>query len=357
MEKMLVCVDGAQGEGGGQIIRTAVGLSALTGRPLEIKNIRARRSKPGLQAQHLTSVRAAATLCGAQVVGAELGSQWLRFEPQAWTKQSDFRFDVGEARSGGSAGATGLVLQTVLPILSLFSTRPLRVEVIGGTHVPMSPVSDYLEGVSLPLWQEMGVTGSLSLERSGFFPRGGGSLTVELEAGTLQKGIQWEERGKLKGFWLSIVTSLLPKTVAERGSAALLNALKGYGVPIAIELRDLESNGAGAAITLVAECEQGRAGFTSLGERGKPMERVALEVYRAFLKWYESKTTVDAHLADQLVLPAALVADRSCWTTPEITEHLRTVLEVTRQFLSISSTLTPLEGGGGRVEIVGTLER
>jgi RNA 3'-terminal phosphate cyclase (ATP) len=218
----------------------------------------------------------------------------------------------------------------------------------------MSPVSDYLEGVSLPLWEEMGLAGSLSLERAGFFPRGGGSLVVKFVSGTLQRGIQWEERGKLKGLWLSIVTSLLPKTVAERGRDTLLKELKGYGVPIAVELRDLESSGAGAAITLVAECEQGRAGFTSLGERGKPMERVALEAYRAFLKWYESKTSVDTHLADQLVLPAALVAERSYWTTPEVTEHLRTVLAVTQQFLPISFTITPFDGGCGRVEIVGT---
>lgn len=348
-----VAVDGAFGEGGGQIIRTSVSLAALTGRPVEIANVRARRSRPGLQAQHLTAVRAAAALCDAELHGADLGSQFLRFVPGPLSPDNQFRFDVAEARGGASAGATGLVAQTLLVPMATLPSGQATAAILGGTHVPMAPPADYIEAVYLPLLQRMGLDASFRYDRAGFYPRGGGSIAIEIAGGRLQQAIDCTERGRLKNLRAFIVTSQLPDHVAARGEETVLKALKGYGVPIATEIRSLPSHGPGAAVVIVAECENGRGGWTGLGERGKPMERVAEEAVRDFQRWFASGAGVDMHLADQLALPCALIPQESRWTTPEITDHLRTVLFVAAQFLPIDYALEAQEDGSGLVRVHG----
>jgi RNA 3'-terminal phosphate cyclase (ATP) len=353
MERPILQIDGAFGEGGGQIIRTSVALAALTGQKIDLYNIRARRSKPGLQAQHLTAVQAAAALCNAEMSGAELGSVRLLFTPGKPKIDRQFTFDIAAARGGASAGATGLVAQTMLAPLALLCSDQTEVRILGGTHVPMAPPADYLEAVYAPVLQRMGFAVSLQSHRSGFFPRGGGAvhLTVQPFAGGL--GFDGAERGRLKLLRLFLVTSDLPASVAERGRDALMKELKGYGVPVKVEMRSLPSNGAGAAVVLTAECEQGIGGWTSLGERGKPMERVALEALRDFQKWFASEASVDEHLADQLVLPAALVPSTSRWTTPEATDHLHTVLFVAQQFLPIEYEIAGGSNGNATVTVTG----
>ena len=237
MEK--VEIDGGEGEGGGQVIRTAVSLAALTGKTVEIVNVRANRSKPGLQAQHLTAVRAAAALCDAELRGAELGSQFLRFIPRALTEKSDFAFDVAEARHGASAGATGLVAQTLLVPMAFLPGSPATAAILGGTHVPMAPPADYIEAVYAPLLARMGVSARVTLDRAGFYPRGGGAISLRV-SGRLDTPLDLTERGKLKRFRLFLVTSQLPSHVAERGRTALAKELKGYGVPILPEIRERE---------------------------------------------------------------------------------------------------------------------
>jgi RNA 3'-terminal phosphate cyclase (ATP) len=354
MDEMAIWIDGAYGEGGGQIIRTSVTLAALTGKPLEIANIRARRSKPGLQAQHLTSVRAAARLCGALLTGDELGSQWLRFVPGAApTTATEFVFDVGEARGGASAGATGLVAQTALLPLAHLWRESTTLIIKGGTHVPMSPAADYIEAVYLPMLARLGVHAGLSAARVGFFPKGGGEVRLEIEPTGELQGMECVERGRLKRLKVFIVTAELPEHVAARGRESLLKALKGYGVPVEFELRNLKSNGAGAAIILTAECATGMGGWTALGERGKPMERVAEEALRGFQRWYAGVGATDEHLADQLALPCALIPTESRWTTSEATQHLHTVLWVIRQFLPIEYALEPYADGSILVRLRG----
>ena len=346
-------IDGAFGEGGGQIIRTAVALAALTGKPVDLFNIRARRSKPGLQAQHLTAVRAAAALCNADLRGAELGSVRLVFTPGSRTTARDFTFDIAAARGGASAGATGLVAQTVLAPMSLFFREAAAVTIKGGTHVPMAPPADYLEAVYAPVLRRMGFPVTVRYDRSGFFPKGGGELHLSIEPFAAGQAFDAAERGRLKQLRLFLVTSDLPATVAERGRDALLKELKGYSVPVMVEMRSLPSHGAGAAVVLAAECEQGIGGWTSLGERGKPMERVATDALRAFQRWFASDAGVDSHLADQLALPAALVPASSRWTTSEVTDHLRTVLFVVQQFLPIAFEIDSLANGNSLVTVTG----
>lgn len=340
-----ITIDGSYGEGGGQIIRTSVALAAITNKPVEIANIRAKRSKPGLQAQHLTSVKAAATLCNAKLFGAKLGSQWIRFEPQGLAADGDFRFDVG------TAGATGLVAQTILVPMSHMSNS-VRAEIRGGTHVPMAPPADYIAAVYTPILKRMGVEANVVMQRAGFFPKGGGEIRLEV-SGRPTVPIDMTERGRLKSLTIYVTTAGLPDHVAERGVEAMLKPLKDYGVPILPVMQRLESHGAGAAILLVADCENGIGGWVGLGERGKPMERVAAEAVRGFQKWHKTAAAVDAHLADQLVLPSALILGEGRWTTPEITEHLRTVLFVTEQFLPITYALIENADGSGLVTLTG----
>ena len=346
-------IDGAYGEGGGQIIRTSVSLSALTGQAVDLFNIRARRSKPGLQAQHVTAVRAAAALCDAELHGAELGSVRLHFTPRSLTSVRDFTFDIAAARGGASAGATGLVAQTVLAPLGALFHEGARVDVLGGTHVPMAPAADYLEAVYAPVLCRMGFPVQVLSDRSGFFPKGGGALHLTVAPWEDRQPFDAPERGRLKLLRLFLVTSDLPESVAERGRDALLKELKGFGVPVRVEMRSLPSNGAGAAVVLTAECEQGIGGWSSLGERGKPMERVALEALRDFEKWFATGASVDTHLADQLALPAALVPGTSRWTTAEVSDHLRTVLFVIQQFLPITYEIGPGDNGDATVTVTG----
>jgi RNA 3'-terminal phosphate cyclase (ATP) len=348
-----VWIDGAFGEGGGQILRTSVSLAALTGKTVEIANIRARRSKPGLQAQHLTSVRAAAALCNATLHGDDLGSSFLRFLPGAPVPHAHFDIDVAAARGGASAGATGLVAQTMLVPMAFLPGPMTSATILGGTHVPMAPPTDYIEAVYAPMLRRMGIEARLTYTRAGFYPRGGGAIHLEVQAGRPGTPVDCTERGKLKRLRVFLVTSQLPDHVAARGREAALKGLAGYGVEVAVEARDLPSHGAGAAVVIAAECEIGMGGWTSLGERGKPMERVVEEAVREFKHWFASGAGVDAHLADQLALPCALIPQESRWTTPEITEHLRTVLWVAQQFLPIEYALEPRPDGSGLVTVRG----
>lgn len=320
-------IDGSFGEGGGQMIRNSLALAAVTGKSMEIINIRARRSKPGLQPQHLTAVRAAASICAAQLEGEAIGSTRLRFTPGAEVQAGEYRFDIG------TAGATGLVLQTLLLPLSLAKSDS-QVRVKGGTHVPNAPTVDYLEAVYLPALRRLGFSGAVDYTSAGFFPKGGGQVSAPLGgSGGFLPPVQMPERGSLVELKAIVTTAQLPSHVAERGEATIEKFMKGIGRKITIERREMPSPGAGAAVLIAVECEAGFAGFTGLGERGKPMEKVAEEPCEAFLKWWKTGATCDEHLADQMALPAALTQAESVWTTPEVTEHLRTALHLAQMFV------------------------
>ena len=337
-------IDGAHGEGGGQIIRTSLSLSALTGKPVEVYNVRAKRSKPGLQPQHLTAVRAAAALCDAKLSGDAVGSVRFTFAPQSPPRPDRHRFDIG------TAGATSLVVQTALIPLA-HAAAPSHLTVTGGTHVPHSPPAEYLEAVYIPTLRQAGLHAAFRYPNAGFYPKGGGLVEVDILGGAQPEPLDLTERGKLKSVKAYVVTSSLPGHVAERGAAAVEKFMKGVGRQVRVERRDKPSPGIGAAVVLVAECEGGRAGFTGMGERGKPMERVAEEPCEAFMEWWKTGAACDEHLADQLVLPMALTEGESRWTAPCISEHLRTVLWLTEQFLPIEYRLEETPEGTGHVTL------
>jgi RNA 3'-terminal phosphate cyclase (ATP) len=350
---MMVNIDGSFGEGGGQVLRTSLALSAITGQPLHIYNIRAARSKPGLQAQHLTSVRAAAAICGAELEGAAMGSQSLVFRPAHPPQAGEYVFDVTEARreGGGSAGATTLVLQTVLLPLAL-AEGETHVTIRGGTHAPFSPPFPYIHHVYLPTLWRMGVRAQVELQRYGWYPAGGGEITLKVQAnGSTFRPITLTERGELRQVWGTAAVSNLPSHIAQRMANRAVNVLKEAGIQSRVEAVHVEATGPGAGIFLIAEYEHGVAGFTAYGRKGLPSERVADSACHDLVAYHRSNAATDLHLADQLVLPTVLAKEPSRWTTCRVTQHLLTNAWVVRQFLDIPINITGDKNEPGEIVI------
>jgi RNA 3'-terminal phosphate cyclase (ATP) len=333
MPEMLV-VDGSYGEGGGQILRTALALAAITGRAVRIEKVRARRKNPGLAAQHLTGVRAVAAICDAQVSGDELGSPTLTFAPGRLPQWGDYVFDVAEAREGGSAGATSLVLQTILLPLALAggdSTATIR----GGTHVAWSPPFDYARDVWLPTLAQMGLVGTLELVKWGWYPVGQGEVQVTIKgmgSASRLSPLDLVERGELLRVWGRAVAANLPSHIPQRMATRARSLLEDVGVDTQIEPLRVRAACPGAGIFVTAEYENVRAGFSALGAKGKPSERVAEEAVAALLAHREVGTSLDQHLADQLVLPLALTGEASSFTAERVSRHLTTNAWVVEQF-------------------------
>ncbi|MBI4734838.1 MAG: RNA 3'-phosphate cyclase [candidate division NC10 bacterium] len=338
-------VDGAQGEGGGQVLRTALALSAIRGVPVEIHSIRARRKTPGLQAQHLTAVTALAAVSGARVEGAHLGSQRVRVVPGP-IQPGEYRFDVG------TAGSTALVLQALLVPLAL-AGGPSRITLTGGTHVPWSPPADYMQEVWLPALADLGLCARLDVGRWGFYPKGGGRIVVEVEGGADLRPISLLHRiGGLRLRGVSAVANL-PRGIAERQRDRALRRLAAEGRDAEIAVTEAESPGTGSFLMLVAEVGGLRAGFSALGERGKPAEQVADEAVNALLEFLKGEAGCDPHLADQLVLPMALTPGTSRLTTSRVTRHLLTTAQVVQQILGCLMQIGGEEGSPGAVTIEG----
>jgi len=344
-------IDGSHGEGGGQILRSALTLAMIVGRPLRLENIRAGRKQPGLAAQHLTCVRAAASLCNAHVVGAELGSQALEFAPRDRISPGEYDFDVAEARLGGSAGAVMLVLQTILLPLALAGGDSCVI-LRGGTHVKSSPSFDYIRDVWLPMLARMGVHAGLSLIRAGWYPLGGGEVRLCVEGmNGRPRALCVEERGNLQTVRGKALTAKLPAHIAQRMADRARACLKDAGIAATIETVDLRAACAGAGLFLTAVYEQGLAGFNALGERGKPAERVADEACAALLCHYRSGAAIEEHLADQLIVPAALGDGRSVFSVERVTRHLATNAWVVERFGLAEVEILPAAQGTATVTI------
>jgi RNA 3'-phosphate cyclase len=324
-------IDGSLGEGGGQVLRTSLALSLITGKPLHLFNIRARRTKPGLQPQHLTAVRAAAAIGNAEVSSASLGSQELTFLPHE-IRPGSYRFDIG------TAGATSLVLQTILIPLSL-AKKAATLTLTGGTHVPWSPCFHYLDLQWTPYLQEMGFNTRLTLEKAGFYPQGGGSIQVILQPARVLQPLQLGERGRLLRIQGISAVANLDGEIAVRQKHQALRRLEPLCSDTKIKTLNLPSHGKGTFILLAAEFEQGRACYTALGEKGKPAEKVADEACDAMQLLLDRPAGIDEYLADQLLLPLALAHGPSKITTPKITEHLMTNAEVIHKFLPVEITI------------------
>lgn len=316
-------LDGAQGEGGGQILRSALTLSMVTGTPFAIERIRARRSKPGLLRQHLTAVQAAASICGAQVEGAQPGSQTLRFQPGP-IRGGDYCFAIG------TAGSCTLVLQTVLPAL-WFAQAPSTVTVSGGTHNRAAPPADFLIRAWLPLTQRLGARQTIELRRYGFYPAGGGEIVARVEPTARFLPLDLTERGPRERLRVEAVVAGVPGSVAQRE----LERIKARLGDVDGRLRELPSReGPGNVVLIEARHGVVTEIFTGFGEKGVPAELVADQVAWEAQRYLESQAAIGEHLADQLLLPLAL-SEGGRFTTMAVSSHFQTNVEVIERFLPL----------------------
>lgn len=343
----MIKIDGSYGEGGGQILRTALALSCVTGRPFEIHDIRWGREKPGLQPQHLMCIKAAQLISKADVDEAKLGSRMISFAPRKVTG-NEYIFDISDIK--GSAGSAILVLQSILPPLAMAGTGS-RVTVKGGTHVDWSPPFHYLKDVLLPLLARTGIKTGIDIEKWGWYPIGGGKLSISMGPAKNLSPISIRERGRLKNISGISATSNLPISMAERQRDHGNWLLKGAGLSANMEIVAAPSTGKGTFFFILAEFENIRAGFSALGTTGKRAEAVAEEAVRQFLEFLNSAGALDPYLADQVIPYLGLCNGTSTFTTSRVTRHLLTNSWVTEKFLPVSIEIKGGEGEFGTVSI------
>lgn len=355
----MITIDGSYGEGGGQILRTALSLSAMLTVPMRLVNIRAGRGQPGLRPQHVQSVKAAAAICAATVDGAQVHSQELLFQPQSPPQPGRYRFDIG------TAGSASLVLQTVLIPLSL-AAEPSRVLVRGGTHVSWSPPFHYLAEVYLHALEPLGYRASANLRRWGFYPQGGGEVELHISpraAVSMLRPAWTGERGGLATVEVLSAAANVGNQVTARQAKQAVNRLIAEGFQPSSDLVNPSALGPGTCVFLLAQYDKRpatgdrslavagcRAGFTGYGRRGYPAERVADDAVDAFLAHHAHNAAVDPHLADQLVLPLAMLEHPLTYATSKITQHLLTNAWVVEQFLGQRFRILGQEGEPGEVQ-------
>jgi len=327
----LIVIDGRQGEGGGQVLRTSLALAVALGRPVRIERVRAGRNKPGLQRQHLACVRAAAEVSGGGALGAELGSSTVELHPgTVGARPGKYRFGVG------SAGSTLLVLQTVLAPLCV-APGPTVLELEGGTHNPFAPPFDFIARSFLPLIERSGARVELELVRHGFAPAGGGCVRARIEPATSPRPLALVERGAAQRPRVEITLSQLPGEIAAREWAALQRATHWPSSCCTVhEVED--AAGPGNVVSVALASEHVTAICTAFGERGLRSERVAQLVARDVQRYLASDAPVCGHLADQLMLPLVLMAGGRYRAT-ELTAHARTNAAVIDAFLPGAVTL------------------
>ncbi len=337
----MLTIDGSIGEGGGQILRTSLALSLITGKPFRIEKIRAGRRSPGLLRQHLTSVQAAAEIGQANAVGAAIGSQQLTFTPGKITS-GEYHFAIG------TAGSTTLVLQTVLPALMMVAgTSRLTLE--GGTHNPFAPPFEFLEKAFLPLLKRMGTQVEARLINYGFYPAGGGNLDVTIHGTRQLEQMELPARGEIKRREAKVVLCHLPRNIAERE----LNIVqKKLSWPKKWHQVETPTNAIapGNFVSLEIESEQVTEVFTGFGERNVAAEAVADQAALAARRYLASEAAVGEYLADQLLLPMAL-AGRGSFTTLPPSRHTITNIEIIKKFLDIPITCEQMTNRVWRIQI------
>lgn len=341
----MIEIDGSLGEGGGQILRTALALALITGKAIKIDKIRAQRAKPGLMPQHLKAVEAAAAVGNARVEGAHLQSSYLVFEPQE-IHPGKFHFDVG------TAGSTPLILQTIFLPLS-FAQTASSVTLIGGTHVPWSPCFHYLDLHWLNYMKQIGFTAELKLELAGFYPHGGGRMQANIQPAKVLTPVKLTERGVLKSIRGISAVANLNQSVAERQKLQVLKRLRDLCKDIDIEIVQMPSLFRSTMLLLIATFESSTCCFFGLGELGKRAERVADEAVDQLQKFLASDGVVDHYLADQLLLPLALAPGISEVKTDKLTQHLVTNANVIRMFLPVDIQFRGELEHSGTVRIAG----
>lgn len=339
----MLSIDGSYGEGGGQIIRTSLALSLITGKAFRAFNVRAGREKPGLQRQHLTAVTAASSIGGARVDGVHAGSKEFTFAPGE-VRPGEYKFNIG------TAGSTMLVLQAVLPPL-MIASAPSLLLFEGGTHNPHAPPFEFIQKTFLPLVGRMGPDVSVELGRYGFYPPGGGRFNVYVEPARELRRFDIVERGAILSQRARALVVNLPAHIAERELAVVSEQL-GW-MPDQLDLEaSTDAISPGNVLTISVESENLIEVFTGVGERGVPAERIASRVIKEARNYLDAGVPVGEHLADQLLIPMALARGGS-FVTVTPTLHTTTNIEVIKKFLPVEITATQLTEEVWKIEVFG----
>jgi RNA 3'-terminal phosphate cyclase (ATP) len=325
----MLTIDGSFGEGGGQIIRSSLALSLITGKAFRIYNVRARREKPGLQRQHLTAVAASAEIGRAQVEGARVGAQEFTFIPGE-VSPGDYVFDIG------TAGSTTLVLQAVLPPL-MIASGPSLLKLEGGTHNLHAPPFEFLQKTFLPLVNRTGPQISIELERYGFYPPGGGRLNVYIEPCAELQRLDLTGRGEIRARRARALVVNLPPGIGHRELAVVKEQLNWNDEQLRVETSD-NAHSPGNVLTIEIESEQLTEVITGMGERGVPAETVAARAVAEAQRYLALTAPVGQHLADQLLIPLALTGGGSFHTGP-LSLHTTTNIEIVKKFLPVEITV------------------
>ncbi len=339
--KKTITIDGSSGEGGGQILRSSLTLSLVTGTPLSIEKIRAGRKKPGLLRQHLTAVRAAAKIGRAKVDGATLGSQHISFTPET-IRPGEYRFAVG------TAGSATLVFQTVLPAL-MTADGPSQVTFEGGTHNPWAPPFDFLQETFLPIIRRMGPRVEATLQRAGFHPAGGGAFNVEVQPEKELRRLDLPDRGPIGQCRATALVSRLPLSIAEREVRTVLDRLDWPDDRAVAQ--EVDSAGPGNCVMIRIASEHVTEVFTGFGRKGVRAEQVAAGAAEQAQRYLAAGVPVGEHLADQLLIPMALAGGGTLNTlTPS--SHLRTNIDVLRRFIDVQVQTEQLSDDAWQLSII-----
>jgi len=351
-----ITLDGSLGEGGGQILRTALSLAAVTRRPFVVERVRHGRLKPGLRPQHREAARATASVCDALVEGDEVGSSRLAFRPRAQVRAGDYAVDIG------TAGSAPLLLQTLCWPLAL-AGAPSRLTLRGGTHLKASPTFHYLAMVWAPAVARLGFGAELELHAAGFYPEGGGEMAATIRPAHAMPPLDLRHRGTLREVRLLAIVAGLGFDVADRLAAAALRRLRELGIAAEATRAPVAArSSAGSHLLLTAEFDRTQSGHGEVGERGASPDRTAEAAVRAFAALLRGRAAVDRHLGDQLLLPAALLAagfvppppgvvPETRYRVSEVTSHLTTNAEVIRRFLEVRIEIEGREGEEGEVRV------
>jgi RNA 3'-terminal phosphate cyclase (ATP) len=352
----LIELDGAAGEAGGQVLRTALALSAVTGRAFRVVGVRAGRPKPGLRPQHLAAARATAAICQGRLKGDDLGSMEILLEPQAVERRDAWRFDIG------TAGSTPLLFQTLCWPLAV-AGAPTELFLGGGTHQGGAPSFHYLALVWAPAVARLGFPFTLSLQRAGFYPEGGGEMSATIAAPRGMPSLDLGHRGTLVQAEVLSLACGVDFAVAERQAARAERRLRNGGVACEVRAVPMPCGPSrGSHLLVVATFERVRSGHAATSDGGVDPDGVADAAVLRFSSFLDGHGAVDAHLADQLLVPAALVAaglaprpdgvDRvTRFSVGEVTRHLLTNAEVIRAFLPVEVVIEGERGGEGTVRV------
>ncbi len=339
----MISLDGSQGEGGGQILRTSLALSILTRKPFKLVNIRANRKPPGLRPSHVMSVKAAADICGGLYKGGTVGSSTLYFEPGD-VKAGNYKFTIG------TAGATGLVLHAVYLPLALRGDSPSTVTITGGTHVSTSPCFHFNATTWAGYLRKMGIEVELEMLRPGFYPRGGGEIRATIRPCSHVRGVRLMTCPDLTTAGGLSAVAGLPEGIAERQANRLAFRMKRHEIESHIP-EEAWPGGPGTMAAVVFRQAPVPTLFFGIGEKGKPAESVADDAADQAVAFRESKCPVDPHSADQILLPLALSPDASEYRVSEVTRHLTTNIDVVKRFVDRDISLEGYEGEPGVVRI------